>query len=197
MSYFQQSFVSGKRFEDEIYDILLDNTKDVWRNVHVETLLTASGFSEIDLLCCYKGLVMTIEAKNISRIQGDYCDYDWTLTGSSSNGQSYRKLNIFTQNNIHIRSLQDAYYLRYQEWIKAVPIVVVPDSCEIDERLRDGISTLFDLREFFYHNSLPNGSSTVQRALAAMIDTNGNKIMRSDFVLDMALGKRVHKNAMP
>lgn len=196
MSYFRQSFVSGKRFEDEIYEVLKENSKDVWRNVRVETLLTSTGFSEIDLLCCYKGIVMTIEAKNISRVQGDYCDYDWTLTGFSDNGQSYRKLSVFTQNNIHIRSLQDAYYLRYNEWLNIVPIIVVPDSCEIDERLKAGIFNLFDLRKFFYSNGVPDGSSTVQRALAAMIDTDGNKILRSDFIFDRALGKRVHKNAM-
>lgn len=192
----KQTFESGSSFEEKLCTMIRKYTKDVWRNIRIETLLTASGTTEIDILCCYKNFIFVIEAKNVISLIGDYDDVDWGFVGSKASSLEHREytaLSVITQNNIHIRSLQDLMYAQYKTWYNMIPIIIVPDNCETSSSIQNVVFTASQLEELFVQCSTLKVEPKVQRLFAALIEGDGCTVNRPDFIFDKKLGKRVRK----
>lgn len=185
---------SGFAFEDVLASLLSKYTRNIWRNVSVETLLTEKGFTEIDLLFCYNEIVFIVEAKNISRIDGDYGDPVWRLYGSKTNTlseDSYTALNVITQNNIHVRAFKDYFCSVYHEWPAVFPMIIVPTGCKFSPTLADAVMPIGKLDPFMVRNFSDLTEPRIHRKVASLIPRNGCELCRPDFVLDSTGGRRV------
>lgn len=194
MATLKQTKGSGFRFEDEVVSIISAYASAIWRNIRVETLLTASGTTEIDILFCFKNIVFIVEAKNVSTIMGDYADKTWSFIGSTSaykETKEYTSLNVITQNNIHGRSFKDLFYVHFKEWPRVFPIIVVPNTCNLSPELQGCVYTLEKLESVLREISSLDIPSKIQRRVASIIPANGTTLLRPDFILDTKLGKRV------
>lgn len=176
---------SGTLFEDQVTGIIKRYTNACWRNVRVETLLTKKGNTEMDILFCYQNLVFIVEAKNVSSILGEYSSKTWGFVGSRSGSKEtrdYTSLNVITQNNIHARSFKDFYYSHYQEWITVVPIITVPNFCQVSEEIASVIYTLAQFDNLLYCMRDWDVPRRVQRKVAALIHQDGEYLRRPDFI---------------
>lgn len=132
---FSETKGAGGRAEQEVVSLLKRHTKFVYSNVRVDTLLTKSGDTEIDVVAAIGDCILVIEVKHIQGTRGSVMDDYWDMVGLSA-GEPYKALSPITQNRIHIRSLKDAWYASRKEWPKVVSLVLVPDVCEISEAQR-------------------------------------------------------------
>lgn len=131
---FKESFASGKRLEDEIEAICRSQSRYVSTNVIVPTLHTDRGYTEVDILVAIGNIILTIESKNIAKLEGDLSRD--ILTFTSFNGATYKSLSPFTQNRIHQFSIIDEYAKEYHRWPLVLPATVLPPECEISPNLR-------------------------------------------------------------
>ena len=193
MATLQQTMSSGFQFEDEITRIIRPYTNMLWRNIRIETLLTANGTTEIDLLFCFKDIVFIVEAKRVSTIIGEYSARNWSFIGSHApqrEVREYSALNTITQNNIHVRSFKDMFYSYFHEWISVIPIIVVPNTCRVSQDISGAVYTLSQLDEFLSEVRSWNVEAKVHRKVAALITANCITIKRPDFEIHPKTGGR-------
>lgn len=138
---FKTSFESGKRLEDEIERICRQHTRYVETNVLVPTLHTEHGYTEVDVLIAIGNVIITIESKNIAKLDGDVTED--ILKFTSGNDASYKSLSPFTQNRIHQFSIIDEYAKEYKRWPTVIPATVLPTECEVSSNLRNEPSLTF------------------------------------------------------
>lgn len=184
MATLQQTRGSGSKFENELTDVISRYTTKIWRNVRIETLLTASGFTEVDIIFCFKDLVFIIEAKNVSAIIGDYGSRNWVFAGSKAplrEVSEYSALNTITQNNIHVRSFKDMFYAYFDEWPNTVSAILVPNSCKVSPELEDAVYTIGQLDEFLAQMSSYPAEPRVHRRVAGLFTGDGCIVRRPDF----------------
>lgn len=193
MTTYAQSRVSGTRFEDQLLSIIKKYTNKVWSNVRIETLLTVSGTTEVDLLVCIADIVLLIEAKNVAMILGDYADRYWTFTGSRArcrDDKEYTKLNVIMQNNIHVRSFKDCYFAYFQEWPLVLPVIVVPNDCKVSPGISKSVYTASQLDDFLATEIATRQTSSLHRRLQAMMAIDDALLSRPDFTRDAKTGQR-------
>lgn len=128
---------SGARAEQEVYELLVRYAERVYRNIHIDTLYTFGGTTEIDLLAVMADALLVVEVKNISALNGNLLDPYWEFTGMTV-GEVYHQHNILEQNRIHVRSLKNAWVRLRKEIPHVLSIVVVPNRCKIPEDIHDG-----------------------------------------------------------
>ena len=185
---------SGFQFESELTQVITRYSKDVYRNIRIETLLTANGLTEIDILLCYKDIVFIIEAKNVASIVGDYDSKYWTFIGARSvSGEEakYTALNTITQNNIHVRAFKDYFYSVFNEWPIVIPIIVTPQDCKVSTEIAGAVYTISQLDEFLASLNSTVVKSGLHRKVFGIIQGDNVTLSRSDFVLERSTGKRV------
>lgn len=191
---FQQTRGSGSKFEDQIVSVIGKYTNSIWRNIRIETLLTASGTTELDILFCYNDIVFIVEAKNVSSIIGDYNFRNWSFVGSRNpqrEVKEYSALNTITQNNIHIRSFKDCFYAYFQDWPATVSLIVVPNDCKVSPDISESVYTISQLDKFLATAaSWGQQQHTIHRRVASMIANDGTTVERPDFVADPTTGVR-------
>lgn len=178
------TFASGGQFELDVKNLVKQYTGNVWHSVRIETLLTAKGSTEMDIVFCLGGSIYILELKRVRRIKGSYRDGRWVMYGWRSTrdeeGQ-YNAQNVIEQNNIHARSLADAYYASYRCWPTIIPLVIVPDNCEYGDDLKTSVYTVGDLERFLR----TCGGVTDKRTLLRITYLLGGKTpvrQRPDFV---------------
>lgn len=193
MATLQQTMTSGFQFEDEITRVVQGYTQSIWRNIRIETLLTANGTTEMDLLFCFKDIVFIVEAKRAASIIGEYGSRNWSFVGSHASQKEvkeYSALNTITQNNIHARSFKDIFYAYFKEWPVVIPIIVVPNNCVVSHDISGAIYTLAQLDEFLSQVSGWSVDAKVHRKVAALLRGNGITVTRPDFKTNPSTGKR-------
>lgn len=184
MASYAQTRKSGTDFENQVSNIVDRYTRTSWRNLRIETLLTANGFTEIDMLFCYKNIIFIVEAKNVSSIVGGYSDRYWRFIGSKGTNSEiteYSALSVLTQNNIHMKAFKELFYAFYKEWPLVVPVIVVPNSCKVSEDIASTIHSLSSLDVFLASAADWDIECTVQRRVAAIFAGHGQLIQRPDF----------------
>lgn len=183
MSLWDVTRSSGTNFENELLDLLKLYTKNIWKNVLIDTYLTAQGSTEVDIIFCINDVVFIVEAKNVSSISGNYCDNYWSFVGSkntTSAMREYTSLNTITQNQIHARSFKDAYYSFFKEWPRVIPLIIVPNDCKLSDDLLDSVFSISDLSKFCSDIVVQNTSSKLHRRVSSMINSE-NRIIRPEF----------------
>lgn len=191
MATLQQTRGSGSEFEREITRIISQYTSNFWRNIRVETLLTASGTTEIDILFCYKDIVFIVEAKRVATIIGDYGSKTWSFIGSKSPNKEVREytaLNVITQNNIHVRSFKDMFHAYFKEWIHVMPIIVVPNNCTVSQDISGNVHTVAQLDDFLSEVSKWSVDSKIHRRVASLVTGDNIVIHRPDFEVNPTTG---------
>lgn len=148
---FHQTVNSGRRLEDEVCNVLQPYTSHLYKNVRLATNLTEKGSTEIDVIAVLGSYVLVFEVKNVSSMVGGLDSDFWKMRGSTS-GEEYTALNVFTQNRLHCSVLKNTIRRsRFASGINLglpaiVPIVIVPDSCNIEESVRSaGILSITEL----------------------------------------------------
>lgn len=178
------TFASGGHFEESVKNVIGRYTVDIWHNVRIETLLTETGNTELDVVFCYGGLVFILELKRVRKIVGRYRDGRWTMYGwNSVNDETghYSAQNVIEQNNIHARSLIDCYYAEFRAYPRVVPIVVVPDDCDFPVELRREVYTVSDLYEYLNQYRLHNNVDLVTR-MSYLLGSDTGLNCRKDFI---------------
>lgn len=175
------TFKVGQTAEQSVYQVLRQYTKHVYTNVRVDTLLTKKRDTEIDILAALADILLVVEVKNISAVEGTLDSEYWKLTGFEA-GQSYSHLNVFTQNRIHVRSLKDAWLAKYKEIPAVVSVVVVPNGCSIPQEIADvgvlDVQTFgIQIAEIAAHKIAPKYGYALDFTLAK----DKHWIIRSDF----------------
>lgn len=181
-----QTMGSGLKFESELVNLINQHTDYIWHNIRIQTLLTQSGTTQIDILFVFKGIVFIIEAKNVSAIIGEYGGSNWSFIGSQASGQEvreYSKLNVITQNNIHVRSFKDAFFATFGEWPVVVPAIVVPNNCQISEDISSSVYTMSQLDTFLNSADSWPTKSNIHRRVAGLLANDKLTILRPDFVM--------------
>lgn len=187
MALYAQTRKSGTVFEDQVYNVIKDYTRSIWRNLRFETLLTVQGNTEVDILFCYKNLIFVVEAKNVSAIMGEYGAKYWQFIGSkgsSTEVTEYSALNVLTQNNLHVRSFKELYFAMYREWPTVVSLIVVPDACRVTSELAPIIHTLSGFDRLLAGAADWDVECKIQRKVAAMLTGAGRVVLRPDFYTD-------------
>lgn len=175
---------AGSHFESDVYAMLKRYTNAVWRNVRLETLLTQTGMTELDIVLYFDDVLYILELKRVRRISGAYSENRWTMYGWSDRvdeTSEYVSLNVIEKNNLHARSLIDIYHARFGEYIKVVPVTIVPDDCEIPGCLSNDVFTVSDLEQLVSGRKDRSAKKYVYR-LAYLIDENIDVVARCDFV---------------
>lgn len=182
---FQKStHASGGRFEAEVVEMIQKYTSAVWRNIRIETLLTQTGMTEMDVVFYSGGIVYILELKRVRRIVGDYARSRWTMYGWHNRvdeTSEYTALNVIEQNNIHARSLSDLYHSEFRCFPNIIPVVIVPNDCEVPQSLKREIFTVQELEDFMRSNKMP-GREDVSFRMAFLMDSHVNVVQRCDFV---------------
>lgn len=194
MATLQQTRGSGSKFEQQLTNVISKYTRHIWRNIRIETLLTASGTTEVDIIFCYKNMVFIVEAKNAASIFGDYNSRNWSFVGSKAplkEVKEYSTLNTITQNNIHVRSFKDCFYAYFKTWPVVVPVIIVPNGCTVSPDIADSIFTVSQLDDFLAEASSWEIESTLHRRVSSLLSGDGSIIRRPDFVLDNARNIKV------
>lgn len=137
MLHFSDTRSAGQRAEQEVREILKRYTKHIYSNIRIDTLYTKSGTTEVDLVAAIADILLVIEVKNISAIEGSIVEPFWYLTGLET-GQRFSALNVLTQNRIHVRSLKDAWFANRGELPPVLSVVVVPNDCIIPQDIAEG-----------------------------------------------------------
>lgn len=194
MATLQQTFGSGSKFEQQIIQTISRYTPHIWHNIRIETLLTAQGTTEIDILFCYKNLIFIVEAKNVSSIFGDYNSRNWSFVGSKAplkEVREYTRLNTITQNNIHVRSFKDCFFAYFGEWPTVIPVIVVPNDCTVSPDIANAITTVGQLDTLLAEASDWDVHLTMHRRLSSLLYSNNITVLRPDFVTNETKGIRV------
>lgn len=176
---------AGARFEENVVETLRHYTNAVWRNVRIETLLTQTGDTELDIVFYYGGLVYILELKRVRRIVGSYRDHRWKLYqwhGRTDDLDEYVTLNVIQQNNIHARSFCDLYYSEFRCFPKVVPLVIVPDDCEIPDELHVDIRTIGELQDLL-QTAQDSGAQRVPYRIAYLMNGHTETVPRKDLVV--------------
>lgn len=177
---FSETKKAGVRAEQEVVSLLKRHTKFVYSNVRVDTLLTKSGDTEIDVIAAIGDCILVVEVKHIQAVEGGPFDNYWDMIGLSS-GEHYKALSPLTQNRIHVRSLKDAWYAVRKEWPKIVSLVVVPDVCEITEgNRRAGMLHMSEFTEKLYSLSKTAPSPVYGYKLEFIFKQDDGHMHRSD-----------------
>lgn len=194
-SFERSTHSSGDSFEDHVADVVKRYAHGMWRNIEVETLLTAKGTTEVDMIFCLNDVVYVVELKNVRAIEAAYNDGYWKMYGFNADGE-YKALNVIEQNNIHVKSFLDLYYASRHEFPVIASLIIVPNGCDIPEDLRSEVFTERQLID--YLSSIQKAKkSTVNYILAAMLSAKDGVVRRPDFVaLDMT-GTRGRKGGKP
>lgn len=137
MARFGTTKYAGQRAEHMVKDALLRYTNHVHTNVRVDTLYTKSGTTEIDMVAAVADVILIVEVKNVSAIEGSIGSSTWVMYGAER-GEPYSSLNVFTQNRIHVRSFKDAWFVSRAEFPPVISVVVVPNGCQIPEDIAAG-----------------------------------------------------------
>lgn len=181
---YKSSRRSGSHFESLVVDIVKQYTQSVWRNIRIETLLTQTGNTELDIVFYNRGIVYVLELKRVRRIIGEYSSRRWTMYGWSDHvdeTSEYTAPNVIEQNNIHARSLMDLYFSEFRCFPRILPIIIVPDDCIVPPGLRGDVFTVQELDEFLLHNHAPGNQSVAYR-LAFLMNAAEGFAHRGDFV---------------
>lgn len=144
--------ISGIRNEAMIADGLLSVSKDIYRNVVLNTTLTGTGVTEIDIAMFYKGVIFLIETKRVSKVEGTPSDMYWMLTTPS---KTFKCLNITVQSRLHSKIFSNRFYELYGHFPCVRNVVVVPNGTEIDTSLSDAVFTLDRFKEILSMISVP------------------------------------------
>lgn len=179
----KDAHASGGHFETEVVSMIQRYTSAVWRNIRIETLLTQTGTTEMDVVFYKGGLVYILELKRVRRIVGDYARSRWTMygwNGRVDETSEYTAMNVIEQNNIHARSLADLYYAEFRCFPTILPIVIVPNNCAVPSDLKDDIFTVQDLEDFMQTNRT-KGREDVAFRLALLMDSHVEVVRRCDF----------------
>ena len=191
--HYQRSKRSGDQFETAVMELIQQHTNAVWRNVRIETLLTQTGSTEMDVVFYSGDTVYILELKRVRRIVGHYERRRWSLyrwTVSEDELSEYTNSNVIEQNNIHARSLLDLYYAAFHDFLKVIPLVIVPDACDVPTDLKHDVLTPSELEGFLMRFSSP-GRQDVSYRLSYLLGVSGATSQRSDFV------ERVTEEGMP
>ena len=194
MATLQQTMGSGNKFEQELTLVISRYTRHIWRNIRIETLLTANGTTELDILFTFKNIAFIVEAKNVSGIFGDYNSKAWSFVGSKAplrEVKEYTALNVLTQNNIHARSFKDLFYAYFKVWPAVVPVIVVPNSCSVSDEIADAIFTIGQLDFFLADASAWDVDDVLHRRVSSLFYSDGITVLRPDFVTNNSRGIRV------
>lgn len=182
--HYQRSKRSGDQFETAVMELIQQHTNAVWRNVRIETLLTQTGSTEMDVVFYSGDTVYILEMKRVRKIVGRYGRKRWSLyswTVPEEELSEYTHSNVIEQNNIHARSLLDLYYAAFHDFLKIVPLIIVPDACEVPEDLKNDVLTPSELESFLIqYSSL--GRQDVSYRLTYLLGASGVTSQRSDFV---------------
>lgn len=181
---YKRTRMSGGQFEESVAEVIHRYTNSVWRNVRIETLLTQTGNTELDVVFYYGGVVYILELKRVRKIIGSYARRRWTMYGWLNNideTSEYTALNVIEQNNIHVRSLSDLYYSEFNCFPTIRSAIVVPSDCVVPDDLKSVISTVDTLEDFIVHTRAPDIKEVSYR-LSWLLNTDSPIIQRSDFV---------------
>ena len=181
---------SGSQFEDSLVMLIKNYSRHIYRNVKIETLLTSNGLTEIDIMFCYANMVIIVESKNVSEVHGDYNSISWRMVGSKVE-KEYKHLNVIVQNNIHVRSFKDAFYELFGEWPVVAPFIVVPDTCIIDDDIRECIYTVSNFTNILELAKSLNIKNTIHRKVSGLFVPGEQIIKRKNFVYSPSDKKRV------
>lgn len=133
---YAKTSISGKAFEEEVARLLRRYSRFVYQNVRIPSVYTKRGHTEIDILAAVGDVILVVELKNVSSIEGAVEGSMWDLTGFRQ-GESYKALNIFCQNRIHVRSLKNLWSKHQRNMPAIIPVVVTPNGCAVNNQLRD------------------------------------------------------------
>lgn len=178
------TFASGGYFENSVAKLVSRYTMDIWHNVRMETLLTESGNTELDIVFCYGGMVFILELKRVRRIDGNYRDSRWTMYGWNSKDDDsgrYFAQNVIEQNNIHTRSLIDLYFAEFRAYPNVCSIVIVPNDCQLPLELQHDVFTVHDLDIFLNAQQKRNDIQLVAR-MSYLLGGDAGIKRRMDFV---------------
>ena len=181
---YKSSRRSGSCFETTVVEMIKKYTNDVWRNVRIETLLTQTGTTELDVVFYSGGIVYILELKRVRKIVGEYARRRWTMFGWLDNvdeTSEYTALNVIEQNNIHARSLLDLYFSEFKCFPAVIPVIIVPDGCEVPPGLKSEVFTVNELEDFMISNRIP-GRKDVSYRVAFLLGSPEDTVRRSDFV---------------
>ena len=182
-NFYKNTRRSGSQFETSVVEMVKRYTDAVWRNIRIETLLSDTGTTELDVVFYSGGIVYILELKRVRKIVGSYERKRWTLYGWSGHYEDsgeYTALNVIEQNNIHARSLLDVYFSEFRCFPTVVPLIIVPDDCIVPPNLKSEIFTMQDLEDFMLSNHIP-GRADVGYRLSFLLGA-GTVVQRSDFV---------------
>lgn len=180
----KDAHASGGHFESQVVSVIQQYTSAVWRNIRIETLLTQTGTTEMDIIFYSGGLVYILELKRVRRIVGDYERTRWTMygwNGRIDETSEYTAMNVIEQNNIHARSFADLYYAEFRCFPTILPIVIVPNDCVVPSELKSDIFTVQELEDFLRTYRV-KGRADVAYRIAYLMDSKVEVVRRCDFV---------------
>lgn len=175
---------AGSQFESDVFALLKQYTNAVWHNVRVETLLTQTGMTELDIVLYFNDVLYILELKRVRRIEGTYSENRWTMYGWSDRideTSEYVSVNVVEKNNIHARSLLDTYHAKFGEYLRVVPIIIVPDDCEIPGALSRDVFAVSELEQLV-SSQTDNSDKRVIYRLAYLMDADIDIVSRPDFI---------------
>ncbi len=184
---------SGADFEEKVARVIAKYTNMVWHNVRIETLLTAGGSTEIDIIFCLSGFIYVLELKHVWCVEGSYAGKYWSLYGRSGRGDTfdrYTKLNVIVQNNIHAKSLSDLYFTEFRRFPDIIPLIIVPDNCEISDDLATEIFCVSELEDFLASH-FTKQDNVLSYQLALLFNKVNGVVQRKDFVPRIVRGDYV------
>ncbi len=196
----KDTHASGGHFESEVVSMIQKYTSAVWRNIRIETLLTQTGTTEMDVVFYKGGLAYILELKRVRRIVGEYSRSRWTMygwRGHIDEASEYTAMNVIEQNNIHARSLADLYYSEFRCFPTILPVVIVPNDCEVPSELKHDIFTVQELEDFMVSYKAPERKDVAYR-MAFLMDTHVDCVERCDFIErrkhsgEIVRGRKVH-----
>lgn len=181
MPSFTETCQAGSRAEQIVRQVLNSYTRHIYSNVWIDTLLTKSGYTEVDMIAAVADVVLIVEVKNIKAIRGRVEDNTWFLTGYEA-GQEYSALNILTQNRIHARSFKDAWFKLKSEFPATLSVVAVPNGCNMPEDIAaSGVYEVGRLDQQLAELCKGVIYPKYGTALDFVIQSDGNHICRPDF----------------
>lgn len=181
MARYSTTKYAGQRAEKIVESVLRRYTDHIYTNVRVDTLFTQSGSTEIDVIAAVSDVLLVVEVKNVSSIEGSLQDSTWVLRGAEA-GESYLTLNVFTQNRIHVRSLKDAWFSRMFEFPVTLSVVVVPNGAYVSEELRcNGILTVSEFNIQVAELCADNQRQRYGYALDYLLSNSPEHLHRPDF----------------
>ena len=182
MARFGTTKYAGQRAEQMVKDVLARYTRHVHTNVRVDTLFTKNGTTEIDIVAAVADVLLVVEVKNISAIEGTVGSTTWVMYGAERR-EPYTALNVFTQNRIHVRSFKDAWFVNRAEFPPVISVVVVPNGCQIPEDISaNGVLTVSEFSVQVAELCMESTRAKYGYALDYEMGKNNGYFAREDFV---------------